>query len=401
MSSRHTFLHVPPLKDWSLSAAVAGILASTMGYAGPLVILFQVAEAANLSNEVLTSWIWGMSVASGLLCGWFSLRYRMPLLFAWNAPGSALLVTLVPGMPWGDVIGAYIASGAILLVLGLTGAFERLVNKLPLALAAALLAGILVNFSLDLFSQMTKAPLLGLLMFAAYILLRHLLPRFAIMLTVAVGVAILTINYDLSFTAVDWQISTPQWYSPSFSLSAIFSISIPLVLVAVSGQFITGIAILRQDNYAAPANKIVAGSGLLSILFAPTACHGVNLSAITAAICTGPDAHPNPARRYFGPAVAMLWYLMFGLFSAALVSVIQAFPAAFIAMVAGIALLGALEGSLAAAMTQSRDREAALCTFLITASDLSLLGLSSAFWGLILGGIIVSVQQLLARHGNK
>ena len=150
MQNQPTFISFPPLKDWSLSAAVAGILASTMGYAGPLVILFQVAESANLSSEVLTSWIWGMSIASGLLCGWFSLRYRMPLLFAWNAPGSALLVTLVPGMPWSDVIGAYIMSGGILLLLGVTGAFERLVNRLPLALAA--------GFFLSLPSS-SKAPL--------------------------------------------------------------------------------------------------------------------------------------------------------------------------------------------------------------------------------------------------
>ena len=166
----------PVARDWSLSAAIAGILASTMGYAGPLVILFQVAESAGLSNEVLISWIWGMSLASGLLCGWFSLRYKMPVLFAWNAPGSALLVTLVPGMLWSEVIGAYVMSGGILLALGVSGGFERLVNRLPLSLAAALLAGILVNFSLALFSAMSGAPVLGLVMFAAYICLLYTSP---------------------------------------------------------------------------------------------------------------------------------------------------------------------------------------------------------------------------------
>ena len=400
MSGPANSVFFPPLKDWSLSAVVAGILASTMGYAGPLVILFKVAEAANLSNEVLTSWIWGMSIASGLLCGWFSLRYRIPLLFAWNAPGSALLVTLVPGLAWSEVIGAYVMAGIILLLLGISGAFEKLVRRLPLSVAAALLAGILVHFSLDLFSQMSGSPLLGLTMFVAYIILRQLLPRYTIMLTVAIGVLVLLATYDLSFSDVQWKVSVPQWYWPTFSITSLFSIAIPLVLVAVSGQFITGIAILRQDKYDPPANSIVAGSGLLSILFAPTACHGVNLSAITAAICTGRDANPDPGKRYFGPVVAMLWYLMFGLFSAALVSIIQSFPAAFIAMVAGIALLGALEGSLNAAMSQPTQREAALCTFLVTASDLSLLGLSSAFWGVIFGGGIVLVQSFLLRKNQ-
>ncbi len=400
MSGPANSVFFPPWKDWSLSAAVAGILASTMGYAGPLVILFKVAEAANLSNEVLTSWIWGMSIASGLLCGWFSLRYRIPLLFAWNAPGSALLVTLVPGLAWSEVIGAYVMAGVILLLLGVSGAFEKLVRRLPLSVAAALLAGILVHFSLDLFSQMSGSPLLGITMFVAYIILRQLLPRYTIMLTVAIGVLALLATYDLSFSDVQWKVSVPQWYWPTFSITSLFSIAIPLVLVAVSGQFITGIAILRQDKYDPPANSIVAGSGLLSILFAPTACHGVNLSAITAAICTGKDANPDPGKRYFGPVVAMLWYLMFGLFSAALVSIIQSFPAAFIAMVAGIALLGALEGSLNAAMSQPTQREAALCTFLVTASDLSLLGLSSAFWGLIFGGGIVLVQSFLLRKNQ-
>ncbi|MFQ3230342.1 MAG: benzoate membrane transport protein [Reinekea sp.] len=397
MSDHTPLFSFPSLKDWSLSATLAGILASTMGYAGPLVILFQVAESSNLNDTVLSSWIWGMSIASGLLCGWFSLRYRMPLLFAWNAPGSALLVTLVPGIPWSDVIGAYIMSGSILLFLGVTGLFERLVNRLPLTLAAALLAGILVNFSLALFSEMTQSPLLGLVMFSAYIILRHLLPRYAIMLTIAVGVGVLAIIYDLSFHQVEWQISTPHWYMPSFSLTALFSISLPLMLVAVSGQFIAGIAILRQDKYLPPSNQIVAGSGLMSILFAPTACHGVNLSAITAAICTGSDANYDSKKRYIGPVVAMLCYFIFGIFSAALVSVVQAFPTVFIAMVAGIALLGALEGSLSQALSQPAEREAALCTFLITASDLMLLGLSSAFWGLVIGGSIIFVQRYLTK----
>ena len=216
MSGPSNSVFFPPLKDWSLSAAVAGILASTMGYAGPLVILFKVAEAANLSNEVLTSWIWGMSIASGLLCGWFSLRSRIPLLFAWNAPGSALLVTLVPGLAWSEVIGAYVMAGIILLLLGISGAFEKLVRRLPLSVAAALLAGILVHFSLDLFSQMSGSPMLGITMFVAYIILRQLLPRYTIMLTVAIGVLVLLATYDLSFSDVHEKVSVPQWHWPTF-----------------------------------------------------------------------------------------------------------------------------------------------------------------------------------------
>ena len=173
------------------------------------------------------------------------------------------------------------------------------------------------------------------------------------------------------------------------------------MLVAISGQFITGIAILRQDGYQPPANQLVTGSGLMSILVAPVGCHGISLSAITAAICTGKDAHPDPQKRYVGTVVAMLWYLLIGLFSAALVSIIQSFPATFIAMVAGIALLGALEGSLFASLNQAEHREAGLCTFLVCASDLSWAGLSSAYWGLIIGSLIIVLQTLVTHCKHR
>lgn len=378
-----------PAKDWSLSAPLAGFIATSLTYAGPLVILFQVAEAANLSSTQLASWIWGISIGAGLLSLSFSLKYKMPMLFAWNAPGSAMLVTLAPGVEFSQIIGAYCMSGLMMFLLGVSGLFKKIATKVPSSITLGLLAGVLVHFTIALFSQMDQAAALGIGVFVTYIAVKKAFPKYTLIASLFVGTSILMATGDVSLGHIDWQPAFPTWTWPSFSLTAFINISIPLVLVGISGQFLTGIAILQHDGYAPPQNQMVGASGLMSFLLAPTGCHGVNLGAITAAICTGHDAHHDKTKRYIGPIVAAFWYFTVGLFSTALVGIIYAFPAAFISIIAGVALLGTLEKSLSAALSQPSERDAALCTFLISASNLAWLGLSSAFWGLLIGGLIL------------
>ncbi|GGI90681.1 benzoate/H(+) symporter BenE family transporter [Halopseudomonas pertucinogena] len=374
------------LQDLSLSAVVAGFIATVISYAGPLVIIFQVAQAADMPQAALTSWVWAISIGSGVLGIVLSMRYRVPVIIAWNAPGSALLITLLPGISLNEAVGAYLISSLIILLVGLSGSFDRIVSRLPAAISAGMLAGILFSFGTGLFVSLQQQPLLVLAMFFTYLLGKRLMPRYAVLAVLLVGVSIAMGLGELRSDALVVGPAIPQWITPEFSWQATLNIALPLVLVALTGQFLPGVTVLRTAGYhSIPASPLITQSGVWSALLAPFGCHGLTLAAITAAICTGREAHEDPARRYVAGVSGGVFYLLLGLFGATLVSIFTAFPAALIAALAGLALLAAISGALAGAMAVPDDREAALITFLVTASGMSFLGLSAAFWGLIFG----------------
>ncbi|OMG66054.1 benzoate transporter [Stutzerimonas balearica] len=373
------------LRDFSLSAAVAGFIATVISYAGPLVIIFQVAHAADLADTVLSSWIWTISIGSGVLGILLSLRYRAPIVIAWSAPGSALLIGLLPEISLGQAVGAYLATALVILLVGLSGTFDRIIRHIPAAIAAAMMAGILFRFGTGLFASLESAPLLVLAMFSAYLLGKRMMPRYAVFAVLAVGLAVALGTGELRPDAVVLGLATPQWIAPQFDWQVMLNVAFPLIMVALTGQFVPGMAVLRSAGYATPASPLISGSGLGSLLLAPFGCHGLTLAAITAAICTGRDAHEDPSRRYVAGVVGGVVYLTFGVFGATVVSLFAAFPQALIAALAGLALLGAIGSALSGAMSVPADREAALVTFLVTASGMSFLGLSAAFWGLIFG----------------
>jgi len=373
------------MRDFSLSAAVAGFIATVISYAGPLVIIFQAADTAHLSRELLSSWVWAISIGSALLGIGLSLRYRVPIIIAWSAPGSALLVALLPGISMNEAVGAYLLSSLIIFLVGLSGAFDRVIGKLPGAIAAAMLAGILLRFGTGLFVSLQGKPGLVLAMFTTYLVCKRLLPRYAVMAVLVVGCAIAMLTGQLHREALVIGLATPVWITPQFSLGASLNVALPLVMVALTGQFVPGMAVLRASGYTTPASPIIACSALGTALLAPFGCHGLNLAAITAAICTGREAHEDPGKRYVAGVVGGLCYLILGIFGATLVSLFAAFPKELIAALAGLALFAAIAGALANAMAVPNDREAALVTFLTTASRMSPFGVSAAFWGLIFG----------------
>ena len=334
---------------------------------------------------MLSSWVWAISIGSAVLGIVLSLRYRVPIIIAWSAPGSALLVSLLPQISLNEAVGAYIVASLIIFLVGISGAFDRIISKLPAAIAAGMLAGILFSFGTGLFVSLQSRPFLVLAMFATYLLVKRLLPRYAVMAVLLVGCTIAFATGDLRQEALVIGLAVPVWISPEFTLSAALNIALPLVMVALTGQFVPGMAVLRGAGYQTPASPIIASSALGSLLLAPFACHGLNLAAITAAICTGREAHEDPSKRYVAGVVGGLAYLLLGLFGATLVSLFTAFPKELIAALAGLALFGAIAGALASAMAEPDDREAALITFLVTASGMSFLGLSAAFWGLMFG----------------
>ncbi|OLF52918.1 benzoate/H(+) symporter BenE family transporter [Pseudomonas chlororaphis] len=378
------------IRDFSLSALVAGLIATLISYAGPLVIVFQAAKAAGLPQEVLSSWVWAISIGSGVLGIVLSLRFKVPVVIAWSAPGSALLVGLLPGIGLDQAVGAYLVASALILLIGLCGIFDKIIGRLPPAICAAMLAGILFSFGTGLFRSIQDKPLLVGAMFATYLLGKRLAPRYAVLAVLLVGCAISLRMGEIDRSALVIGLATPHWISPAFSWSAVLNVALPLVVVALTGQFVPGIAVLRNDGYPTPASPILTSSALASLLLAPFGCHGLNLAAITAAICTGREAHEDSGKRYVAGVMGGVFYLLLGIFGATLVSLFSAFPRALIAALAGLALFAAIGGALSSAMAVPRDREAALITFLVTASGMSLFGLSAAFWGLLFG---------LAAHG--
>ena len=384
------------VQDVSLSAVVAGFIATVISYAGPLVIIFQVAQAAELPPAVLSSWVWAISIGSGVLGIVLSLRYRVPVIVAWNAPGSALLITLLPGISINEAVGAYLVSSAIILLVGLSGSFDRIVNRLPAAIAAGMLAGILFSFGTGLFISLQDQPVLVLAMFMTYLVVKRLFPRYAVPAVLLVGVCMVLGMGELRSEALVIGLAMPVWISPEFTWQATLNVALPLVMVALTGQFVPGVAVLRNAGYATPASPLITSNGLGSLLLAPFGCHGLTLAAITAAICTGREAHEDRGKRYVAGVSGGVVYLLLGLFGATLVSIFTALPAALIAALAGLALLAALATALHGSMAVPRDREAALITFLVTASGMSFLGLSAAFWGLVFGvaaHLLLSVRK--------
>jgi benzoate membrane transport protein len=376
-------------RDFSLSAAVAGIIAVMVSYGGPAAIIFQAAGQAGLSSGQLTSWIWAISIGSGL-CGLIlSLVYRAPVIIAWSTPGAALLAAGWAAYPYPEAIGAFVFAAVAITVCGATGLFGALMERIPQAVVAAMLAGILFRFGVEVFTAMRATPLLVAPMLVCYVAMKRLWPRYAIVATLLTGLIAAAILGLLDFSLVEASIARPELTMPSFSLGALIGLGVPLFLVTMTGQNATGLGVLRTAGYQTPGGPLVAATGALSALLAPFGSHGINLAAITAAICTGPEAHGDPDRRYVAGVVCGLAYLVVGLFGATLVALFTALPTGLIASISGLALFGALISGLTQAMADEARREAALVTFLLTVSGVSVFGVGSAFWGLV-GGVLVN-----------
>ena len=384
-------------RDFSLSAAVAGVIAVMVSYGGPAAIIFQAASQAGLSAGQLTSWIWAISIGSGLAGLGLSLFDRVPVIIAWSTPGAALLAAGWASYPYPEAIGAFLLAAVAITIFGATGLFGALMERIPQAVVAAMLAGILFRFGVEVFTAMRATPLLVAPMLACYVAMKRLWPRYAIVATLLTGLVAAAILGLLDFSLVEASIARPELTMPSFSLGALIGLGVPLFLVTMTGQNATGLGVLRTAGYQTPGGPLVAATGALSALLAPFGSHGINLAAITAAICTGPEAHGDPDRRYVAGVVCGLAYLVVGLFGATLVGLFTALPPGLIASISGLALFGALISGLTQAMADEARREAALVTFLLTVSGVSVFGVGSAFWGLV-GGVLVNAALSARRE---
>ncbi|MEL7940045.1 benzoate/H(+) symporter BenE family transporter [Pseudomonas delhiensis] len=387
-----TSARLRPFADSSPAAVVAGFVAMLTGYTSSLVLMFQAGQAAGLSNAQISSWIWALSIGMALTTLGLTLRYRTPIVIAWSTPGAALLISSLPGVPYSEAIGAFIVCAGLITLCGVTGSFDRLMRQVPGSLAAALLAGVLFRICIEICRAAEQQTLLVVAMFLAYLLAKRLSPRYAVFVALLVGVALAGALGLLNFSHFQLELARPVWTTPSFSLAATISIGIPLFIVAMASQNMPGLAVLRADGYQVPASPLISSTGIASLLLAPFGSHGINLAAISAAICTGPEAHENPHKRYTAALWCGVFYGVAGIFGATLAALFAALPKALVLSIAALALLGSITNGLSNAMAEARQREAAMVTFLVTASGFTLFSVGSAFWGLVAG---LATQLLL------
>jgi len=380
-----------PLADTSTSAVVAGFIAMLTGYTSSLVLMFQAGQAAGLTNGQISSWIWALSIGMAICCIGLSLRYRAPIMIAWSTPGAALLITSLPGVPYSEAIGAYIFASGLIVLIGLTGTFDRLMRRIPASIAAALLAGVLFKIGLEICVAAEQQPLLVVAMLLAYLLGKRLLPRYAVLAALIVGSVLAAVFGLLNFEYFELQLAVPEWTTPSFSLAAAISIGIPLFIVAMASQNLPGMAVLRANGYDVPASPLLTTTGLTSMLLAPFGSHGIHMAAISAAICAGPEAHEDPKKRYTAAIWCGVFYGIAGIFGATLAALFAALPKALILSIAALALFASIIGGLTQAMSEPKEREAALITFLVTASGMTLFSVGSAFWGIVAGLLTLAI----------
>jgi benzoate membrane transport protein len=368
-------------------AIAAGFVAVLVGYSSSAVIVFQAAMSAGASVDQFASWMMALGIGMGVTCIGLSWYYRMPIITAWSTPGAALLVTSLGDITLAEAVGAFLFSAVLITLCGVTGWFERMMYRIPLPVAAAMLAGILFQFGVDAFTSMQSRLGLVLAMFAVYIVARALTPRYTIIIVLGVGLALCQLQDLLDFSQVTLGFTAPQLVLPEFSLRALIGVGIPLFVVTMVSQNIPGIAVLRTAGYAPPISPIIGWTGIATLLIAPFGGFAVNLAAITAAICTGPEAHADADKRFIAGLSTGVCYLLLGIFSGVVASLFSAFPREFVLALAGLALLSTIANSLFTAVADNAAREAAVIAFVVTASGLSLFGIGAAFWGLVAGGI--------------
>ena len=379
-------------RDLSLSAVVAGFVAVLVGYTSSVAIVFQAAQALGATAAQTASWMWALGLAMGVSCIGLSLHYRQPVLTAWCTPGAALLAA-TQGVTLPEATGAFIVCAVLIVLSGATGLFERLMDKVPMAVAAALLAGVLTRFGLDAVLSVRTAPGLVLVMVAAFLAGRRWWPRYAVPAVLVAGIGVAAAQDRLALGGIAWAWATPQFVMPRFTWGSVVGLALPLFIVTMASQNLPGVAAQRAAGYQIPVSPVTTATGLVTLVLAPFGAFAINLAAITAAICMSPEAHADPARRYTAPVMAGIFYTLLGLAGGAVVGLLAAFPKELVAAVAGLALLGTIAGGLHQALAEPRHRDAAALTFLVTLSGVSLLGIGAAFWGVVAGSLALAVQH--------
>ncbi|MEI1689597.1 benzoate/H(+) symporter BenE [Acinetobacter baumannii] len=373
--------------DWSISATVAGFLAVLISYSGPLIIFFQAAQRAHVSTDMMVSWIWGISIGAAVSGIYLSIKYKTPVITAWSAPGTALLVTLFPNISLNEAVAAYITSAIVIFLIGITGYFDKLLKWIPQDVAAGMMAGILFQFGISLFTASDSMPFIVFSMLIVFLIAKRLMPRYTMIWVLAAGVLLSLILGKMNPVDVSFNLAIPQWISPEWTWNSTLNLAVPLILVSLTGQFLPGMAIMKLSGYDTPAKPIITATSIVSLAFACVGGITIVLASITAALCMGKDAHELKEKRYIAGIANGIFYILGGLFAGSIVMLFSLLPKELVAALAGLALLGAIATNISVAMKNDGQRDAALITFLASASGMHFLGLSSVFWGICIGVI--------------
>lgn len=378
---------------------VAGLISVVVNYGGTFILVFQAARVADLSQDLTASWVWSISVGVGLTGLFLSWRYREPIITAWSTPAAAFLVTALSSTSYAEAIGAYIISAAAFVLLGLSHYFEKVIQMIPPSIASGLLAGILLQFGIGAFGGASVDPVLVVLLILTYLVLKRISARYAVIGILVIGLTFLLTQDRVDLSGLQLKLAMPILTPPQFTLNSTLSVALPLFLITLTGQYMPGMLVLRNDGFKTSANPIVTVTGLGSLIMAPFGSHAFNIAAITAAIATGREAHEDPSKRWIAGIAAGCFYILIGVFGVTLAAVFMAFPATFITTIAGLALLGTIGGSLTGAMADPDSREAALVTFLASSANISMFGIGGAFWGLVIG--LISYMVLNGHFPRK
>ncbi len=379
-----------------------GIVASAatavvVGFASTILVIMEAARAVGASPAQQASWAaslcFGMAITTFILSG----RYKMPILTAWSTPGAALIATSAAGVNYADALGAFVVAGLLMCLAALITPLARLIAKIPAPIAAAMLAGVLLSYALRVPGAALTAPYFVMPLIVIFFALRLSAPLFAVPVIVGLGVAMAAFSGTFAANCCSIGLTALVWTTPSFDSATILSLGLPLFLVTMASQNLPGFAVMRASGYQPPVTASLMVTGASSMLLAPFGSHAINLAAITASLVTGPDTHPDPARRWLIAWPYLIFYGAVGLAAASLVEILGALPSALITAIAGLALFAPLMGSITAMLKEPRDIESAVVTFLVTASGVSIGGVGAAFWGLVAGLLLFGARHALQK----
>jgi benzoate membrane transport protein len=378
-------------------AVLAGFVAVLVGYASSATIIWQAAAAAGASAQQIAGWMTALGIGMGVSTLALSWWYKAPVLTAWSTPGAALLATSLQGVSLAETIGVFIFANALILLCGVTGVFARLMKLIPHSLAAAMLAGVLLRFGLQAFSNLEGHILLCGSMLAAWVIAKAFAPRYAIVATLLVGGMVAWAGGDIVTNRIGFSVVLPEFIAPTFTFTTLVSVGLPFFLVTMASQNAPGFATMKASGYPLAVSPLIIFTGGLALLLSPFGVYSICIAAITAAICQSPDAHPDVSKRWLAAAAAGAFYLLAGVFGGSISGLMAALPLSWIQTLAGLALLGTISGSLYQALHNETERDAAIVTFLMTASGVTIGGIGSAFWGLVLGGVCYALFSRLRR----
>ena len=386
-----------------IAAMSAGLVAVIVGFSSSVALIYQLVINLGGDTHLVASWFLALGVSMGCLSIILSCYYRIPILIAWSTPGAALLVANVQGFTLNQAVAGFIVCAFLLFVFPLLMPLEKLFKWLPSQLASAMLAGILLNFGFSVFSQMDLQPILIIGMFISYLLAKRFIPQWTLLIVIFVSIIIAWQLQLIESKTIEWQWSEWQFIQPDFSWSVVVGISLPLFIVTTAAQNLPGIAMLQSFGYQAPIKPILSVTGLFNIIVATFGGYALNLAAISASICMAEDINKDPKKRYWASVWAGFFYLLLGLFAAYIIAWFALLPESLILALAGIALFSTIIHSLQQTVNSESKHvnEAAVITLLITASPISLWGLSSVIWGLIGGLLVLLVSQLKLNNKIK